>query len=195
LVCGTGLLYYGKAHTNVMHVRNKAGFTLIELMIVVAVLGILAAIAIPSFVSFIRRSKTVEATDQLKNMFTRAAVYYARDHSGSGMSTTTMTACTVGSADNKIDPSSQKQQGDYTDSSFSALSLNIRSATYFRYEIESIGGGSRCNVPSSTEIYHLRARGDLDGDGERSLFELATASNSDNELFHARSFYVSSETE
>ncbi len=41
--------------------RKQAGFTLIELMIVVAIIGILAAIAIPNFMEYQRKSRTSEA--------------------------------------------------------------------------------------------------------------------------------------
>jgi type IV pilus assembly protein PilA len=50
-------------------------FTLIELMIVVAIIGILAAIAIPNFVKFQCRSKQSEAKTNLKAMFTAQETY------------------------------------------------------------------------------------------------------------------------
>jgi type IV pilus assembly protein PilA len=52
------------------------GFTLIELMIVVAIIGILAAIAIPDFIKFQARSKTGEAKANLKGIFTAQRSYY-----------------------------------------------------------------------------------------------------------------------
>jgi prepilin-type N-terminal cleavage/methylation domain-containing protein len=44
--------------------KLMAGFTLVELMIVVVILGILAAVAIPAFSRYIKRSKTTEARRQ-----------------------------------------------------------------------------------------------------------------------------------
>ena len=55
----------------------QRGFTLIELMIVVAIIGILAAIAIPNFTRFQAKSKQSEAKTNLKAIFTSAKSYFA----------------------------------------------------------------------------------------------------------------------
>ena len=77
--------------------NKKSGFTLIELMIVVAILGILAAIAIPAFVTYVRRSKSTEAVTQIDQMFKLAASYYnpSEKVNAAGMTATQQVHCTV----------------------------------------------------------------------------------------------------
>ena len=58
--------------------RSKKGFTLIELMIVVAIIGILAAIAIPNFLQFQAKSKQSEAKTNLGGIFTAEIAYLRR---------------------------------------------------------------------------------------------------------------------
>jgi type IV pilus assembly protein PilA len=55
---------------------RQRGFTLIELMIVVAIIGILAAIAIPNFIKFQARAKQGEAKSNLKSLFTAQRSYF-----------------------------------------------------------------------------------------------------------------------
>jgi len=61
--------------------RKDKGFTLIELMIVVAIIGILAAIAIPNFMNYQCKAKQSEAKSNLGNIRTTQEAYYAEHNS------------------------------------------------------------------------------------------------------------------
>ncbi|NCP04404.1 MAG: prepilin-type N-terminal cleavage/methylation domain-containing protein [Deltaproteobacteria bacterium] len=57
-------------------VQNKRGFTLIELLIVVAIIGILAAIAIPQFSSYRQKAYNSAAQTDLRNIKTVFDAYH-----------------------------------------------------------------------------------------------------------------------
>lgn len=179
--------------------NKKSGFTLIELMIVVAILGILAAIAIPAFVTYIRRAKTVEATENVSKMFDSTASYYARERAGTGMAGIVQVHCTPeDGVDPMTDPTDQKQSiataftGGFAAGNGIGFSLDNR---YYMYSLNSATPG--CNhLPGNVSSgVLLGAAGDLDNDATNSRFELAAGSNSDNELYHAKGFYIVNETE
>ena len=64
--------------------EGKSGFTLVELMIVVAIIGILAAIAIPAFSKYIRKARTSEAIQHLNKEWSGSLTYYESDHMVAG---------------------------------------------------------------------------------------------------------------
>lgn len=59
---------------------DQYGFTLIELMIVVAIIGILAAIAIPNFLKYQGKAKTSEAKANLKGIFVSEMAYFGENN-------------------------------------------------------------------------------------------------------------------
>jgi len=61
--------------------RRQSGFTLIELMVTVAIIAILAGIAVPSYTSYIVRGKLTEAHSNLLAMRTKMELYFQDNRS------------------------------------------------------------------------------------------------------------------
>ena len=68
--------------------KEKSGFTLIELMIVVVIVGILASMAVPRFIPMATKSKQKEADTMLKQIYTMQRAYRQLNNSYWGQGTT-----------------------------------------------------------------------------------------------------------
>ena len=71
-------------HIDIKKMKNAKGFTLIELMIVVAILGILAVVAVPALQKYMRRAKTAEAKTQLAKIYDAASSFFKSEHAQRG---------------------------------------------------------------------------------------------------------------
>ena len=161
-------------------------------MLVVGILGILAAIAVPSFMSYVRRSKTAEAGQNLSSMFRSAAAYMAQEHSAQSITSTIGTYCSVGSESITPTPRGSKQPYE-GGAATRALGFTIADYVYFGY---GMTGTDKCGwAGNDSQVYTFMAQGDLDGDGTRSTFELAAGTDQDRTLYHTSAIYIVNEIE
>lgn len=77
MMTSTQILRKAKEARALRRAGNQKGFTLIELMIVVAIIGILAAIAIPQFAAYRSRAQNSAALSDARNLRTDMEGYFS----------------------------------------------------------------------------------------------------------------------
>ena len=150
-----------------MKLRNRKGFTLVELMIVVAIIGILAAIAIPNFLNFRLKAKTSEAKSNLGGIRSTEIAYVAEWNMYVGNQAYTPV---VNRANNAAKVAWIKT------TRFSILGFAPEGKVFFSYQLEGT------NYPAESSGYTSNASADLDNDTSVSVF---TMNNTTTEIIHS----------
>ena len=147
----------------------QKGFTLIEIMVVVLIIGLLAATASAAFQSYIRRSKTPEAVLGLSRMANGQTIYYANN--------TTF----VSAGPTPATPSSEKVRVDFKadDPRWELIDFSFADPIRFSFQAQvmtppgmrAVGDDSEPPPPDpGAESVECMAFGDLNGDGMLSVF-------------------------
>lgn len=179
--------------------RTQEGLSLLQIAFSVFLVGSLVAAFVPTFVRELRLSKIAEAGRQLQRLHESTAAYFATPHEVEGQS---LRRCLpVAAGPTPFAPTVEAHRVDFADEGldrdgFRAIGFEIEEPIRFSYELSPTSVGCDLRSPEGTYLVSYRAIGDLDGDGERSLFERRDRATDDaDELEPVGILYIRDRTE
>jgi prepilin-type N-terminal cleavage/methylation domain-containing protein len=166
--------------------NRQHGFTLMELMTVVVIVGVLSAMAIPTFSDYVYKSRATEATEFLGVMRLREEAYRAEFGAYCPTLPPEKFPTAVGSLDTKgnlvPDPSTTGRNTTLWSPTLQWRQLGASPSGPIRFGYGAVAGDPS-NIPAGLGFqtrpdfwWVARAVGDLDGDGTYVMFETYSAS-------------------
>ncbi len=155
----------------------RRGFTLIELMVAVCIIGVLASVAIPTFQRFTVQAKGAEGVTIVSQLYKGAAAYWERPFGTQGITASSAGHCLVDTRTDTPDgaeavagmpplpPVPYKRTADYANNDvYSAFGFHRADPGYFTPLPISENSRGFCN-PTDGVAYYFVAIADADGDG------------------------------
>lgn len=140
--------------------KRRRGFTLIEAMIVIAIVGLLVAMAIPNFLRFQLRAKSSEAKSNLAAIRSLEIAHFAEFNAFAAAAATP--AAPPGSA--RI---AWPAPSPGCANCFDALGFRPEGAVYFQYEVIAAIANA---ASSGNDVFTAAAVANLDGDGSTQIW-------------------------